>query len=190
MFQRTNSTETGVVPSPAEQHRRFEQLVRQHQDRIFGFACFYLSDRDAAADVTQEVLIRFWRHRKKVDDDRALGWLLRVTRNACIDALRSQRRHFTLMDVDTDLLDDHEGDFAAPDQTVEAADFRDMLRAALDRLAEPYRSIVILRELQDLKYEEICGALDLPLTTVKVYLHRGRKMLRDQMRPTLAREMA
>ena len=58
----------------------------------------------------------------------------------------------------------------------------------MSRIAEPYRSIVILREVQELKYEEISGAMNLPLNTVKVYLHRGRKMLREQLSEVMHRE--
>ena len=61
---------------------------------------------------------------------------------------------------------------------VETADFSDVLQQALEELTEPYRSIVILREVQQLKYEEISEALELPLNTIKVYLHRGRRKLR------------
>ncbi|MEM8488440.1 MAG: sigma factor-like helix-turn-helix DNA-binding protein, partial [Bacteroidota bacterium] len=65
---------------------------------------------------------------------------------------------------------------------------RSHLLKAVETLAEPYRSIVILREIQELRYQEICEALDLPLSTVKVYLHRARKTLRTQLQEVLQRE--
>lgn len=167
---------------------QFEQLVHQYQDRVYGFACYFLGDREAAQDVTQEVLIRLWRHRGEVDGDRALGWLMRVARNACIDVHRKRRSTRAVMTVDTDGVLDAAGDAESPAEATEAHDFQRHLRRALDALADPYRSIVILREVQDMKYEEISGAMNLPLNTVKVYLHRGRKMLREQLSEVMNRE--
>lgn len=169
---------------------RFEQLVHQHQHRVYGLACYLLGDRDEAADVAQDVFLRLWTHRSTVDEERALGWLLRVTRNACIDALRKRRTAMGLFDVDTERAEQAPALGPAPDMAAEAADFSARLRNALDQLREPYRSIVILREIQELKYEEISGAMDLPMTTVKVYLHRGRKMLRDRLSEVMEREVA
>jgi RNA polymerase sigma-70 factor (family 1) len=169
--------------------RVFERVVYRYQDRVYAFACYFLGDREAAADVTQEVLLRLWRHRDDVDEARVLGWLLRVTRNACIDALRKRRATRHVMQVDEDKVARAESGTCSPAEAAQAADIRQHLERALERLKEPYRSIVILREIQEMKYEEICGALDLPLNTVKVYLHRGRKMLREQLSEVMQREM-
>lgn len=168
--------------------QEFEGCVHRYQDRVYGLACYLLRDGEEAQDVTQEVLIRLWKHRQEVEEDRLLGWLLRVTRNACIDALRKRTSYRNVMTVDTDGVARAEGDTTSPAEHVEEGDFYRRLQAALDQLNEPYRSIVILRELQELKYEEICGAMDLPLNTVKVYLHRGRKMLREQLKEVMYRE--
>jgi RNA polymerase sigma-70 factor (ECF subfamily) len=65
---------------------------------------------------------------------------------------------------------------------VQARETRDTLEAALATLDEPYRSIVVMREIQDMAYAEIVNALEMPLNTVKVYLHRGRRMLREALR--------
>ena len=158
------------------------------QHRIFGFAVYFLGDRREAEDVTQDVLLRLWQHRDTVDEDRLLAWLLRVTRNACVDTLR--RRRARRQRITPGLDDGAEPADAGPtpDACAEAADFAALLQNALTRLREPYRSIVILREVQELSYEEICGAMDLPLNTVKVYLHRGRKMLREQLTQVMPRE--
>ncbi len=63
------------------------------------------------------------------------------------------------------------------------------MQAALGEIREPYRSIVVLREIEDLKYEEIAAALELPLNTIKVYLHRGRRMLRQRLREFVKHEV-
>jgi RNA polymerase sigma-70 factor (ECF subfamily) len=168
----------------------FEQQVRQYQDRVFGFAQYFMKNREAAQDVTQDVLIRFWEHHEDVDEDRALGWLLRVTRNACIDALRKRKTRRNAVTVDTEGLDRATSTRTAPDAEAEAADFRDHLEEALDHVDEPYRSVIILREIQNLKYREISEALDMPMNTVKVYVHRGRKKLRKQLAELIEHETA
>lgn len=157
---------------------------------MYAYACAFLRDRVVAADVTQEVFLRLWQHRGEIDTGRVLGWLLHVTRNACIDVTRQQQSRRRVLDVDTDRLDRAAGSERSPAAAAEDADFQAHLERALDRLAEPYRSIVYLREVQEMKYEDISGALDLPLNTVKVYLHRARKMLRKQLAEVLNRETA
>lgn len=168
----------------------FEQQVRQYQDRVFGFAQYFLKHREAAQDVTQDVLIRFWEHHDEIDDERALGWLLRVTRNACIDALRKRKTRRNALTVNTDGLDRAVSPATSPAADAEAADFRHHLEQALDDVDEPYRSVVILREIQHLKYREISEALDMPMNTVKVYVHRGRKKLREQLTDVIDHENA
>lgn len=173
-------------------HRRttFEVLVQQHQHRVYGFACFYLKDHVLAEDVTQDVFLRLWSHREEIDEARLPGWLIRVTRNACIDILRKQKLERRLMDVNTDDLEMKDSGEPTPEDTTETLDFQEQLQRALDGMTEPYRSIVILREIQEMKYEEISEALDLPLNTTKVYLHRARKMLRHQLNEVIDRETA
>lgn len=160
---------------------RFEQQVQEHQDQVYGFACSLLRNEVTAQDVTQEVFITLWEHRDDVDHDRTLPWLMRVTRNACIDQLRRRQTRQKTMTVDTDGLSRAESGRPLPDTTAEAADFQEHLNDALDEIDEPYRSVVVLREIQDLKYQEIADTLDMPLNTVKVYIHRGRKKLRTQL---------
>jgi RNA polymerase sigma-70 factor (ECF subfamily) len=71
---------------------------------------------------------------------------------------------------------------------MEKTELRARIQSALAGLNEPYRSVVILREIQDLKYEEIAQAVDLPLNTVKSYIHRGRKMLREELREIVSHD--
>lgn len=171
--------------------QRFNTLVRRYQDTIYTFAHYYLGDAADAEDVTQEVLIRLWRHHKTLDLERISGWIMQVTRNACIDAYRKRKTYVQAVETDTEGLSYQQaaGTEPSPAQAAEASEFQEQLEQALNRLSEPYRSIVILREIQDLKYDQISETLDLPLNTVKVYLHRGRKMLREALRPLVQHDV-
>ena len=168
----------------------FEQKVRQYQDRIYGFACYFLKDDTVAQDVTQDVFIKYWENYDDIDQDRAIGWLLRVTRNACIDVIRKRKTRRKSVTVDSENLDRAESMQPSPHAEAEASDFDEHLNQALDRVDEPYRSVVVLREVQNLKYKEIADALDMPMNTVKVYIHRGRKKLRKQLEKVLDHETA
>jgi RNA polymerase sigma-70 factor (ECF subfamily) len=162
----------------------FEKIADRHRDRIFTFACYHLGSRDDAEDVTQEVLVRLWKNLDGLEDSHLMPWIIHVTRNACIDALRRRKSYRAVV------AQDPEGDSMrlvaspgpAPSAAAENSDLQAQLERAIQDLSEPYRSIVILREIQDLRYEEIVEALGLPLNTVKVYLHRGRRKLREQLR--------
>jgi len=168
----------------------FERQVHKYQDRIYGFACKFLKDDAAAKDVTQDVLIKYWEHYDDIDQDRALAWLMRVTRNACIDVYRKRKTKRKNVTVNSENLDRAESVQPSPHAETENADFEDHLNDALDRIDEPYRSVIVLREVQDLKYKEIADALDMPINTVKVYIHRGRKKLRKQLAEVLDHETA
>ncbi|MCP3957978.1 MAG: sigma-70 family RNA polymerase sigma factor [bacterium] len=162
----------------------FEAAVDRHQRKVYTFARYYLGNGEEAEDITQETLLKLWQRRDQVDPEGTRAWLLQVARNACLDRLRRRQSAAKLFAVDP------EGEAAeqapdakpGPQARAEASDFRQHLRLALEQLADPMRSIVILREVQGLKYQEICEVLDVPLTTVRVYLHRGRRRLREQLR--------
>lgn len=164
--------------------RPFEKIADRHRDRIFTFACYHLGNRDDAEDVTQEVLVRLWKNLDSLEDAHIMPWVIHVTRNACIDALRRRRTYRALVTADPegDAMTRVPSRGPAPSVAAETADLQAHLERALQDLTEPYRSIVILREIQDLRYEEIVDALGLPLNTVKVYLHRGRRKLREKLR--------
>jgi len=140
--------------------------------------------------VTQEVLLRLWKYFARVDAERLEGWITRVTRNACFDALRRRRTRTALIlpPGDHQPLDQVEDPGHDPERQAEMAEFREQVEQAIAQLGEPYRSILILREIQDLKYEQIAAALDLPLNTVKGYLFRARRTLRNHLQRMIHEE--
>lgn len=159
----------------------FNQCLKQHQNRVFSFCAHMLGDKAEAADLTQDVFIKLWEHDKKMDSERILGWLLTVARNGCIDLIRKRKVRKAVKESDEFSLDSLSSDEILPDRVASNALFEGKLKRALDTLGEPHKSIVVLREVQDYKYEEISDVLNLPLNTVKVYLHRARKMLREAL---------
>lgn len=140
-----------------------------------------LGDPAVSADVTQDTFIRLWEHRTALEEERVLSWLLRVARNACIDQMRKRKVRRSVDDEEGSIVDSLPDAARSPDGDAAASLFNERLEQALERLGEPHRSIVVLREIQEYKYEEISDVLNLPLNTVKVYLHRARKALRNDL---------
>ncbi|PSQ95400.1 MAG: sigma-70 family RNA polymerase sigma factor [Bacteroidetes bacterium SW_11_64_17] len=163
----------------------FEHKVDVHEDRVYRIARSYVNDDATAQDVTQEVLVKLWKHQDNLKEDGLMAWLSTVTRNACIDTLRARQRRRKTVQFDSDGVDRAESPDRTPDRHAEMEDLRDHVLDALSRVDAPYRRVVALRELQGLKYKEIAETLDMPLNTVKVYLHRGRKKLQAELDSSL-----
>ncbi|MEM6453878.1 MAG: RNA polymerase sigma factor [Acidobacteriota bacterium] len=162
----------------------YERHVDDHKDRVFALALTLLGQRQDAEDVTQETLIKLWDQGRALAPAHVGPWLLRVARNASYDLLRRRQvRQRVHGDEDGDpiadrTVDDRAGD---PHDDAERACFRRRLQQAIAHLPASIRTVVVLREIQGMAYDDIAQAVDRPLNTVKVYLHRGRKLLRTAL---------
>jgi RNA polymerase sigma-70 factor (ECF subfamily) len=154
-------------------------------------SCYLLGDREEAADATQEVLLRLWRNMDHLESN-AGAWVTRVTRNYCFDLLRKRRSRRNALgdEQEPEVFDLTAGEDPSPERRAASSDLMRHLRQAIRELGEPYRSVVILREVQEMKYKEISEALDMPINTVKVNIHRGRKMLRDRLKEVMGHAAA
>jgi len=160
----------------------FDAAIAKHARRVFTLAVYLLGDREEAEDVTQEVLIRLWRRGHEVDPERIGPWLTRVTRNAAIDTIRRREVGVrAVTDADVGSVDVPE-DSPGPESLARSSQLGSRLLEELCALSEPHRSVVILREIQGLSYREIGEALEMPLSSVRVTLYRGRRRLREQLR--------
>ncbi len=161
--------------------REFDAAVAEHGRKVFTLAAYLLGNREEAEDVVQEVLVRLWKRGGEVTPERIGAWLLRVTRNACIDAIRRRPAGVRLA-LDGDAVNDLQTRGPGPDALANAAQIGRRILDALQSLSEPGRSVVILREVQGLSYQEIGDALDMSIGNVRVTLHRGREKLREELR--------
>ncbi|MGQ9560271.1 MAG: RNA polymerase sigma factor [Candidatus Oleimicrobiaceae bacterium] len=160
----------------------FTEVVLAHKDRIYTQAYYFLGNRPDAEDVTQEVLLRAWQNFEQIRRPTLGAWLMRVTHNVCIDTLRRHKSRRAAAE-NRALAEEAERLFAGsaendPQRAVERRELLDQLQEAIQRLPARLRSIILMRELMDMRYEEISMALGIPLNSVKVYIHRGRKLLR------------
>ena len=145
-----------------------------HQKRIYGLAYQYMTNREDAEDVVQEVLLRLWNHNSGLAGEAQEAWIYRVTRNACLDALRRRKSYRSAVGTQA-------GEPAVQNApAVERSSLQHLgIEEALSRLAEPYRTVIRLRYFKGLSYKAIGRELGMPPSTVRVYLSRGQRRLRD-----------
>jgi RNA polymerase sigma factor (sigma-70 family) len=162
----------------------WEAVVRQHWRKVFNVAYKFVGKHDEAEDLAQDIFLKIF---KALDtfDRRAnfQTWIISIARNLCIDHYRSVRkeRETIAREVDAGELTPASGD-VGPDGVLEQSDLRALLQRALEKLPVSLRTAVVLRDLQELSYQEIADRLRLPEGTVKSRINRGRLELARQIR--------
>ena len=154
---------------------QYQQAIEKYRQRVFSFAYYSLRGREDAEDITQDVFIRLWQHWQKVDHQRMGAWLMRVAHNSIVDHVRKHKADKQRVDLGQGIEDA----VSVTDNNLEVQEFRDQLENVISELEDPYRSIIIMRDVQGLSYLEIEQTLNLSQSQVKVYLHRGRRKLRE-----------
>jgi RNA polymerase sigma-70 factor, ECF subfamily len=155
----------------------WEQIVHSYSRRVYNLAYRFTNRHEAAEDLTQEVFVRVYRSLEQYDPQAGdlANWLMRLARNLVIDDYRKRTR--TPTDVGED-LNDHEyrleSHTDAPDRNIERQEQSSQVHAAINKLPPDLRECVILRDIEELAYQEIVDILKIPLGTVKSRINRGR----------------
>jgi RNA polymerase sigma-70 factor, ECF subfamily len=167
----------------------FRQLVETYQRKVYGICIGMLKDPDDSMDVSQEVFIKVYRYLEKFNFESSFyTWLYRITVNKCIDFIRKQKRKREV-DYDDGILrgDDVEGDDSIlpsrlginPDKVYGRKELRGKMLEALETLSEKHRTILILREVEGLAYDEIAEVLQISKGTVMSRLYHARRYFQD-----------
>src|SRR5574339_160608 len=162
----------------------WETIVRQHWRKVFNVAYKFVGKHDEAEDLTQDIFLKIFRSLNTFDRRANFQtWIISISRNSCIDHYRSVRkeRQTIAREVDTTDLQPASKE-RTPYALAEHQDLRAMLRQALETLPVTLRTAVVLRDLQELSYQEIADHLQLPEGTVKSRINRGRIELAHQLR--------
>ena len=170
----------------------FDEIVAEHQDRIYNLCYWMLGDRDDAADAAQEAFVRAFRSLARFRGDCAFGtWLHRIAVNVALDTAQSRKRSPVLYadlaraDLEGNTLEPEDTEPADPQQEPQHVAMRHerscAVRQALAQLPEHYRIVLVLFDLHCHSYEEVSVLLELPLGTVKSRLSRARVALRDKL---------
>lgn len=165
----------------------FAELVTRHQDGLYTMALRLLGRPEDACDVVQETFMRAYVNLPKLRGASVRGWLYRVALNAGHDVLRRgvRRPEDPLERGDGKILDLPDPALG-PDAVAEGRERARVVRRALLALPVDYREAVVLRDVNQLSYEEIAEALRVPLGTVKSRLSRARAMLAEGLRGNTA----
>jgi RNA polymerase sigma-70 factor (ECF subfamily) len=155
----------------------FAALVRAHQNEVYTLARRLVGDSHLAADVSQETLIRAWRALPNFRGDAQLStWLHRITVNTSWTHKKRAARHpVQRLDDQTELAAPEDSNH--PAVAGEILELRGQLRAALDRLPEPQRQVVVMKDIYGWSHAEIAESMDISVTAAKVRLHRARARL-------------
>jgi len=162
----------------------WEAIVRQNWRKVFNVAYKFVGRHDEAEDLTQDIFLKIFKALNTFDRRANFQtWIISISRNLCIDHYRSVRkeRQTIAREVDAGDLQPASSD-RGPYHAAEHQDLRGMLRKGLQALPATLRTAVVLRDLQELSYQEIAEQLGLPEGTVKSRINRGRIELAHQLR--------
>ena len=174
--------------------------MQRYHRRIYNICYRFAGTSDDAQDLTQEVFIKMYRTLNSYDVGKGafMTWVTTVTRNLLVDHFRKSKQDRMTDSLDT-AASEHEdaqplsAQIADPsrtaDEQVQSRETRDIVHQALQKLSPELREAVILRDLQDMDYKEIAGALKVPEGTVKSRINRGRAELARLLQRTYRQVM-
>lgn len=189
---RPHSSATGNVGALT-----FEEVVERYHGKVFQLIYRYTGDYEESCDLTQDTFVRAYRAwREFRGDSQIYTWLYRIALNLCHNNRKKgdRRKRVEGPSLDTPLYDEEEkknGGIDVPDvrpippRSVENDELRHHLHEALISLPDNYRTVIILRDIEGLSYEEIATATDSTLEAIKSRLFRARATLRDLLTPYL-----
>jgi RNA polymerase sigma-70 factor (ECF subfamily) len=177
---------TAASNTTREGDLRFEAEALPYIDDVYRFALSLTRDAADADDVVQETFLRAYRswHTFQPGSD-ARRWLFTITRNVFLRARERERKHVDVEDGDLEsvMAFNAHGDLLrdGSDQILSRIDLQPALKRAIDELEEPFKSAVVLVDLEDQSYEAASQILGVPIGTVRSRLFRGRRVLQDKL---------
>jgi RNA polymerase sigma-70 factor (ECF subfamily) len=171
----------------------FPILVRRYKDRLTSAVVRLVGDRDKAEDIVQETFVRVHKNAARYKTiARFSTWIYTIALNMAKNEIRNTKRRKTSSLWDLGLDRDGEStayeipdDADRPDDIVERRDLRGLLERVIAQLPPKYRTIIVLRDVEGLSYEEIAGVLKLPEGTVKSRMNRARLRFKELLEPLL-----
>jgi RNA polymerase sigma-70 factor, ECF subfamily len=174
-------------------------LVRKYAGRMLAVARRFLRSEEDSADAVQETFLAAFRYLDKFEGNSALGtWLHRIVVNACLTKLRAQSRSRAVPIDDLLPTFDETGHHSRPVRPwgeeplspLTREETRIQVRACIDRVPEPYRTVLLLRDIEELNTDQTAEQLGITTGAVKTRLHRARQALRTLLEPLFRPEEA
>lgn len=171
--------------------KAYDELTVLYRDAVFSIIYRMVHNQQEAEDLTQEAFIKAYNSINSFNEEYAFStWLFKIATNNCIDFFRKRKLKTYSMDQKIKYKDEEfQQEYASSDPTAEkemlASEKSNMIRQAIERLPEKYRTAIVLRHHEEKSYEEIAAILDLPLGTVKARIFRAREMLKRNLKNML-----
>lgn len=166
----------------------FAEIVDIYKDKIYQLCYRMLGNSHEAEDIAQEAFIRAYVNINNYDMDKKFStWLYRIATNLTIDRIRKKKPDYYLDAEVTGtegltMYSQVAADVALPEDQVETMELQQMIQKEILKLPDKYRSVIVLKYIDELSLIEISEILDMPIGTVKTRIHRGREALRKQLR--------
>ncbi|MCD0461615.1 RNA polymerase sigma factor [Roseiconus lacunae] len=159
----------------------FTRLIQCNRDKLFASLCRFLDSPVDAEEALQEAFVRaFTRIESFKRNSKFSTWLYRIALNTAITNRQKNRRAISIHGRDQQYLYDFEDSrYESAESMIIREEQKQLVHAALDRLNDDHRAILILREMDDLAYEEIASVLGIPINTVRSRLSRARDRMRE-----------
>lgn len=154
----------------------FRLQVNKNQNGLYSTCYQMLKNSLEAEEVVQDSFVKLWQAKEK-GTKQSKAWLYQVARNQCLDILR--RRQYEVKYQQHNLLDEKMARSAC-DELINT-ELSQHISDAIDQLKEPYKSLIVLREVSQLSYQQLAEVLDLSVQQIKVYLHRARNTLKQKL---------
>ncbi|MDO9339247.1 MAG: RNA polymerase sigma factor [Bacteroidales bacterium] len=156
----------------------FNDLVRQLNRKLFGYAFRILQNQEEAEDAVQEIFIKLWKMQEKLNEYNSIDALATtMTKNYCIDQLRKQKH---IYQGEHNRQDYQNITSPSPHEQMESREAIEILHNIIDHLPHIYMVIIRLRDIEGLSYEEIVEKTDQNINTLRVTLSRARRFIRDE----------
>lgn len=156
-------------------HEQYSLLVQRYQEPLIHFLRGILGAEDEVFDCAQEAFLAAYRNLWRYSSEHTFrAWIYAIARNKAIDLIRKKKKEVPLM-IDEGIVDQHPG----PEDVWLAKEQAIHVQEILEELPERYRQALYLRYQQDLSYDEISMILNIPVSSVKTHLHRGKEKLRQ-----------
>jgi RNA polymerase sigma-70 factor (ECF subfamily) len=177
-----------IFSKKEDTHRQFEQEMMPYMDVLYNYAYYLSGDREAANDLVQDTYMKAYRFYGKFEKGtNAKAWLYRIMKNTYINDYRRVHRLPEIVEYNEQisayqmLPQDRTG---ADDlyNKIDRLSLDDDVAGAIAALPEKFKSVIVLRDIEDLPYEEIAELLEIPIGTVRSRLHRARSLLFDRLK--------
>ena len=169
-----------IAAAQAGDQDAFAELVQLYEKRVLALTQRMCRNPEDAAEAAQEAFFSAWQGLKSFRGESSFStWLYRLASNACVDLLRREGRRQAAVSLDDEELNlDIPASLPSPQEEAERRELREQVEAGLRALPPEYRAVLVLREMHQLRYEEIAQSVGLDVGTVKSRISRGRKRLR------------